>query len=106
VAPPATPTIPAFRSRRPLAMLPAGVRVSVGASAQVHGDGDYGFVPMVIGFARAKGVSAYIGDGLTAGPRAPARCAPGLPPGHWRRAPRSPLSRHRRRGLPFATSPR
>jgi nucleoside-diphosphate-sugar epimerase len=29
----------------------------------VHGEGDYGFVPMFIDFAREKGVSAMVGDG-------------------------------------------
>lgn len=48
-----------------------GVRSSVlRLPPTVHGDGDNGFMAMLVGVARQKGVSGYIGDGASRWPAA------------------------------------
>lgn len=52
-----------------LAMAEQGIRASIVSLApSVHGEGDRGFVPMMINIAREKGFAAYIGDGANRWP--------------------------------------
>jgi nucleoside-diphosphate-sugar epimerase len=58
-----------FNEQKLLSLADRGVRsVSVRLTPTVHGAGDHGFVPILVGVAREKGVAGYVGDGASRWP--------------------------------------
>jgi nucleoside-diphosphate-sugar epimerase len=58
-----------LNERAALALADRGVRsASVRLAPTVHGDGDHGFVATLVGTARERGASGYVGDGANTWP--------------------------------------
>jgi nucleoside-diphosphate-sugar epimerase len=61
---PLSPTYPRASEHAASALVARGVNASVvRLPPSVHGEGDHGLVPMMIGFARTKRVAAFVEDG-------------------------------------------
>jgi nucleoside-diphosphate-sugar epimerase len=66
---PNPPLYPRVSEQTALGFADKGVRASaIRLAPTVHGEGDRGFVPLLIGLAKTKGAAAYIGEGTNVWP--------------------------------------
>jgi len=68
MVPPADAHIPRLSEQAALGLVSRGVRAMAVRLPQVHGAGDHAFTPQLIGIARDKGASVYVGDGANRWP--------------------------------------
>ncbi|PIP00579.1 SDR family oxidoreductase [Pleomorphomonas carboxyditropha] len=68
MVPPADAHVPRVSEQAALAFVSRGVRAMAIRLPQVHGAGDHGFTPQLVGIARDKGAAAYVGDGANRWP--------------------------------------
>ncbi len=68
-APPSNSSFPRNSETATAALVARGIRATtIRLAPSVHGHGDHGFVPRLVQFARERGVSAFIGEGLNRWP--------------------------------------
>ena len=83
-----SPSLPRVSEATAVALMDRGIHASVMRLPQVHDTVKQGLITPLIAIARAKGVSAYIGDGQNRWPAAHVSDVAGSTESRWRKARR------------------